>query len=665
MTENSILRLAMVLGDSTASTLDNYICKLVEVTLYDASEPTLELAIICERILENFGLMFDADEVRKAIKRKHSGRISWQNEEYSISAKVANQLATLADPMELLKTFISEFARVSGIPFNEEHLFDCLQRYIYYRFNSTKKNLMSLLQNTVVPVDEAFSPSDDDRMLINDFILWDNDDKNKLLTSIVISSFEYCMLTTKQDTLLSRKIFRGKRFLLDTNIVFRMAGVNKDERKFVADSFVEKCTEVGIDLCYTNETFSELLRVINSQTRYIRGLTQGQPPISIDLMQKIDDRGEPNDFYELYYNWAKNLQNRYNDFESFQRYLIDLITSTLSDLKMVSIDNQKYGKNDDTFDKMCDSLRRFKHERRPSRQVPNESLQADVNNILYTKSLREKAQSQTFWQVNDFFVSADQILATWAEQTYPGIPIVVIPSTWLSIILRFSGRTSNDYKSYCLFMTLRQPRSNVEPAMNPVLIMSALAKKTSDVTLKERIITELVSNKAEYSFDAKEEYDPSVEKAFDKIVADLKAHNETVVAETTSELCDEFQRERDELDQRLAGRASEEEYIFKYAQNKADRKVDKFKKLPWLQPTFPFLGIGVAVAAVISYFFQIPPIYLVFLRLGTALSFVLTSTATAIPLALAGALKYLSSDERRKHLVETYRAKAKKDMEYK
>ena len=44
------------------------------------------------------------------------------------------------------------------------------------------------------------------------------------------------MLATKKDSLLSQKIFKGKKFIL-IQIFFRMAGINKDERQYVTNSF--------------------------------------------------------------------------------------------------------------------------------------------------------------------------------------------------------------------------------------------------------------------------------------------------------------------------------------------------------------------------------------------------------------------------------------------
>ena len=80
----------MVLQDNAATTRDKYICKLVEVALYDG--PTPDISTICKKIDNIFGLTFDTVEVSNALKRKGTNRIIYDNGVYSLSIKVERQL---------------------------------------------------------------------------------------------------------------------------------------------------------------------------------------------------------------------------------------------------------------------------------------------------------------------------------------------------------------------------------------------------------------------------------------------------------------------------------------------------------------------------------------------------------------------------------------------
>ena len=655
----------MVLKDSSATTLENYIVKIVEAVLVDSEKSSLTLVEICEQIDSQFALTFGADEVKAALSKKKTGRILLENGLYSISAKAKLQLSSNVGPLDSLRHYISEYEKISNKNFDNGVFLENLLKYLYHCFNSTTKNLITLLQNKIIIENEASSFSNDEILLINDFIAWDYSPKNELFYKIIASSYAYCMLTTKQDQMLSRKIFHGKRFFLDSNIIFRMAGINKEERKYVTNSFVKKCSEVGIELCYTNETLGELYRVINAHIRYIINLTQGQAPVNSYLIQRMRNNVEPNDFYDIYYNWTKTQGNNFNDYESFQKYLIGMVTDSLSELKLVTIKNYSL-QNDNSFNSSYCDLEKFKSSKRPSKLITSESLQTDMNNIFHTLTARKKSQANTLWQTNDFVVSADQLLIAWAEQTYPGIPLVVIPSTWLSIILRFSGRTQDDYKSYCLFMSLRQHQVSPDDVqMNPIQIMTELSQKTNDVILKEKIITELISNKKGYDFSEDSSYSTAIDKAFDVVLSKMESEKENHLVSVTENLHIQFAHDKSIIEKQLETLSSEQEYIMKYAQNKATRKIDFFKRISFLQIILPFIGIVFMVLAIFAYSCRWVFVYELSTKLGPFVSIAATIIMTALPTAISGLLKYLSSDDRRTALVKKYSLEAERNMKYK
>jgi hypothetical protein len=279
--------------------------------------------------------------------------------------------------------------------------------------------------------------------------------------------------------------------------------------------------------------------------------------------------------------------------------------------------------------------------------------------------VRKDSRIQNFWQVNDFFISADQILIAWAEQTYNGIPLAVLPTAWLSIILRFFGRTDDDYKSYCTFMRLPRHRNEADEAViDPIWVMTALSKKTTDVELKEKIVTELINNKTDYVFDNEHNSEQSVEKVFDKIVFEMNAEKDRVVAKAKKEMHTDFQEIKATLEQQLSERSSEQEYTLKYAQNKANRKTDKYKRLAWLKVVLPLFGCTMAVLVIVLVYLKSPPIYPFITNVDLFSASIIMLISTGIPTAFVSVLKYLSSDERRDNLVEKYKKEANKNMEY-
>lgn len=671
--ESDLLRLAMMLDNQGNTTLEKYICKLVECVLFDLEDQELTTIEISKSIKSRFQLQFDVTEIQDAIRSKGKGRILISGSKYRLTPKVIDQLSSKVTITDQLKHFIRLFSRQQPVEIDEVEFLELLLNFLYYSFNSNVDNFLNIIGGTPQAQLESddlgsFSPNNDQVLLINSFLSWDNTEKNKLFYAIVSSSYEYCMITTKKNPKVSKSIFRGKCFFLDTNIIFRMAGINSDERRFVVKSFVEKCKEVGIKLYYTNEVLDELYRVIDAQVNYIKGMTQGQCPVSSKYLQALNDSNDVSDFYSIYCNWSKAPQNHHNDYISFSNYLRGLIQNTLAAL---TYENIIINNNLGRVSELSEGLKKYKYERRSSRIPSDASIKSDIKNLLYVEQLRPKNAS-SLWQINQYFVSADQLLISWANSEFCGVPIVMIPSTWLSIILKFSGRTSDDdYKSYCLFMSLRQHRTqDDEISINPVTLLTVLSKRTVESELKERIISEIISNRSEYSFNDEDAYELTVEKAFDKILSEDKSLNKAEIERQVKLNEEDFARRTEIYQKDLQSRMTIDEAASRYAENKSRKKVNCYAKREWLRAVCIIILILIIVTFLLLIVFKIDPIYSYLLFVSTdtpdiILGIVLwlvgvLSTLTAY--LFSNMWSYLGSDSRKNKLFNKYKKAQLKNL---
>ena len=675
MNENNILRLALIMEDQSATTVDKYICKLVECVLFFSEDPRLSAIELSEQIAVDYKLEFDVLEIENAITKKSRGRIILADKKYELSPKVIDQLSRQTSFQALLEKYIQEFLFETKNTYDADGLLRKLQEYLYFCFNSNKENLLSLLSVQSATVQSSFVATNNEVQQINEFVSWDNAEKNKLLYDIISFSYEYCMLTTKKDSLLSQRIFRGKKFYLDANIIFRMAGINKDERYFVTESFIKKCNEVGIELYYTSETLDEILRVIDGQISYIWSMTQGQPPVNSEILKKIDQSSEINDFYVVYYNWCKESQNNFKDFSSFQRYMWRKIQNVIDNLKFVQIQKCLYDDNNAQFNQKCDSLEAFKKEKRPNKNNSKASLQTDINNLLYISSLRSSSAVTNLWETNEYFVSADQLLTNWSRTAHSGVPIVVIPSTWLSIILRFSGRSEDDYKSYCLFMSLRQHRSDDDPiGLNPTFLLKSLAIRTADQDVKRLIIEEIINNRSSYPVSSENDYPVIIQNAFDEILRKSRDdfRREMLVLVDDANRASSAQIE--ELRERLNDQSMGEGTAMKIANNRADRKMQFWVKIDVLRHFIPLITLILLCTILILYYFRVSPFFEYFKSIVTSINErgvelsepmlvgFITLLISTVPAVVFSPAKYLASDERKKKLIKKYKEETLLDM---
>lgn len=657
----------MILENQGETTRNKYICKLTECVIFDSENSSLSSLEIYKCIRNRFQLEFDIQEIEKAIAKRGKNRIKIVNKKYMLSAKVNDQLSTQISAEEKIKKYVNDYIeQVQDIDANQ--LLSLIQKYLYYCFNSNAKNFNSIIgidskANVEEDVINEFKPTPGEIDLINGFMLWNNPEKDKLLYSIVASCYEYCLITTNKNPVISKSIFKGKKFFLDTNIIFRIAGINQDDRMFVTKNFIEKCREVGVSLYYTSAVLNEIYRVIDSQINFIKLMTRGQAPVDPNIISKISFTFDYNDFYAIYCNWCKEPQNKYHDFISFRTFLLKKINSAISNFEYIDSSNiLKEDKNSALFE----DLKSFKNAKRSYRATTDESVKTDINQVLFLESLRPKS-AKNLWEMNEYIVSADQLLIAWSDKTFDGIPMVVIPSLWLSIILKVSGRASNDdYKSFCMFMTLRHHHTDEDEInINPIELLTRLSERTIDKQIKELVINEILTNKNEYSFDSVEDYNDSIELAFDKILSDeKKTHKEELhkAVEAEKELSEEA---TEEYKKQLENKKSAEEHAQIFARKKAQKKVNWFAQ----RENIPLAIEGMLILVLLllfalCYIFQVKPFVELItksteidtfsLKNFSAFTWIYGIFTISLPTYLHKIWKYLASDKRKDKLCSKY-----------
>ena len=82
------------------------------------------------------------------------------------------------------------------------------------------------------------------------------------------------------------------------------------------------------------------------------------------------------------------------------------------------------------------------------------SATIDAENILWIEKKRNN-KSQNIFDTKYFFISTDQSLRRWDYQREDKTPIVLLPSQWMSILLRYLNRTEDDFKSFVSFLNLK------------------------------------------------------------------------------------------------------------------------------------------------------------------------------------------------------------------
>ncbi len=483
MNRDYILRLALVVKTGHSKFEDN-LADVIAYTIYLSEESgrVLHVYQLKEEILRVIQIEFTENEIRNVIRNKPNLFCSIQKGVVSLTNEGRSKIKI--DKKGFLDEVVNEFISIFDTDKKSEDVIELIHRFIYNSINSNIESLLNVIngKQDSSSLREIEKFNNDERKIINQFIDWENQEKNELLYRLVAFAVDYCRLTVKKDSSNFRTILQGKRFYLDANIIFRLMGINNDQRKKTTDQFIKKCNEVKIPICYTSVTKREILESIKYHVNIVKNITNGYFGSGRGLKKVSDDSLYKDDFLQMYIEWSsKNSMHR--KYDEFEQYLKDLFYDCVEKFQYIEVPKKKLS------EELVTSYINVKEG-----NIRNENAEYDVENVLFIRDFRGKKAQTIGWNVNEYLISADHKLVFWAAENISSEnPIVVLPSVWYSIILKVAGRTSSDdRKAFSEFIKLRYVQ-NCHTENTRYLIETVL-NKTSDGRLQDLLFDEICEN---------------------------------------------------------------------------------------------------------------------------------------------------------------------------
>ena len=540
MEQNRLYRSLFLMDDTRNYTNDFYVSEFVKIVLYNEGCFALSLTDIHDKIVELTSLEYTEEDILHALSIWNNGEVDVENELYSLSSSGAERISKRKKSNDL-KSYIDLFLKEKTEKYSltKDELEELLEKFIYQRFNENLKEISDILNHCLTVDDYDKKYSDDEKEIINDFLAWDNSDKNECVYRLIAKAYDYCMINSKCQA--QEVVFSKIHFYLDTNIIFRLMGINGQERESSVKSLIEKCHNAGIKLIVSNFVVEECEYTINSQLQLLvestTAMSKLMPP---STMSFAEEKSIKIDFYRRYYDWVR-AGNKHRNYDGFKKCVLkefkELLQSFDSDDKNTS------------FKVLSASDFRAYYDSLYTSKMDKHTTETDINSIMLILEKRKNIMNENEY----FLISADQRLVSWSREVFPGQKSIVdFPSVWLSIILKYIGREKEtDYKAFCQFIHL-----SIEPQIDDlekkIAIKSGIMGTDIDDEIKAMMIEEVRDNYNQYK-----DYEP------DKIV-------HVAYAKTKESIESDVERKKDiELDERLAAvqktfedRLSQQEKVF-------------------------------------------------------------------------------------------------------
>ena len=249
------------------------------------------------------------------------------------------------------------------------------------------------------------------------------------------------------------------------------------------------------------------------------------------------------------------------------------------------------------FKMICEDLENYKNNR--YKHTYYKSIECDIENYLYMKLLDRKTKYNSFVDKNYYFITADHTLIDWSKEQMPGaIPTFVLPSVWYSLMLKYSGRTDDDYGAFCQFLKLSTTyglEETKEQQEQKIKMLAYILEINEKIDIKEQIIFDIgqrLSHEGNKEIGDIEEF---VEESHQNIVE--KEVNKAVKAKEQEHQADkkqiEYQHQEALEQQHQEGR---EEGIREARKKAAQAIVQRNKKIR--RGTFTLAGVLVIICMV-------------------------------------------------------------------
>ena len=484
-----LLRLIMTMNTSHQDFTHNLL-NVIKYVMFCSKRALTPLEVRSE-ILERVGLEFTEQEIRRAISIgvQKDSIIKIDSSTFLLSDDEMQEIQKRDE--DTFSKIISQYIQVYNVKsYKHNDIYDMIFEYVFWYMNTNMQILLSMLQNKKIEkVTDEYDCSNEKREIINNFIDWDNDEKNKILYNIISFAVDYCKMTVKKGNRAFTNFFEGKKFYLDANIIFRLIGINNKERQSVTRDFIRKCQESGITIVYTNITKDEIYSSLHYN---INKLKTSANRLFVDpgkLKKFIPERDLNLDLYEMYYAWAVK-KNAFGHFSDFEEYLKDAFLKEVADFSMEELHIPS--KHNETIEELTIDLMSYK-QRLDCEANPNkDTAEIDIKNLVYIRNLRTKKRGVNAWDIKEYIISADHKYAQWALSKFPQVsPYVSLPSVWYSLILKFNGRSGDDFKSFAEFIKLRYVQETSSLTSGILYEIGAI---TNERFLQDKIVDKLIES---------------------------------------------------------------------------------------------------------------------------------------------------------------------------
>ena len=533
---------------------------------------------LCIYINATYELVFSEDEINDIIKSPKNSGFEISSNKGKLIVRLTNEREDVLRSKIKDKTiddYIVEFETLFSISAKE-----LIYKFLYELFSNDVGSFQKLI-NAKKQTTEQFrvnpqNYSDSEKDIINNFLNWEQPFKDKAIFDISSYAIEYSILTNKSNS-LSFQSLRNKQIYLDANVIYRALGINGEAREVLTKTFLQKFNDVGEKLIITKFTEEEFKDSIKFHINNIRRFNNPRVSSSVYVENSFNE-----EICNFYHKWRSKRVNSSTDL--FLAHIYNLYDEFVKKYNITIEKKCPYNIEDEHIQSQLRemSAQIYSQKQQQDNTAYENSAYIDAENTLWIETKRGN-KCNNIHETGYFLISTDQVLRRWDYLRNDNIPIVLLPSQWLSIILRFLNRTNDDYKSFVNFLNLRSNEQAISGEKLQI-ILAGISEITADVETQRGLMNILVENRFKDIINGDKDDETIFERAkyfakseTDKRIEELK-QNQDDLKNTVNSLTDlksKQERARQELEASKEKAIKDKERMLKNKEEAISASVNK------------------------------------------------------------------------------------------
>lgn len=465
--------------------------RFVESVFINNGNTLLTVAELINHIEDKIGLLFSEDEIKKIVKDDEIFMELLNKSSEDIKYNLQEKRYTLlkSRPIDEIDSVIENYLSLQeteSIPYTKETLKVLIYRYLHSVLNtniSAYSHFLNPAKTTQIPKLNAEKFEDEEIDIINGFVKWENDTKNKAIFKLINYCIEYAIVVNNSSEDVLSKSLRTKIFYLDNSLIYRALGINGETRKKRALSFLKKCKDSGQEFIISKFTRQEFFNTVDYHLRQLNSST----PFGRISPKTFKRYANGDGFYQFYHEW-RNGRTNYS-FDVFKTHIHALYKNLIKQFDIKEDLKIPFGEKEEAT-----VVARYKDEiQNIKKTYKDDPHLADARNMYWIECVR-KENNYDVASTKYYFVTSDQKLQVWDNEHSKDQPITLLPSQWLGLLLKYVSRSSDDFKSFISFMNLPKDNSVIsEDDLQSV--MAGISEMTEEFSKQETIIESMVEIK--------------------------------------------------------------------------------------------------------------------------------------------------------------------------